>query len=850
MSDAALIPNAWRAQAEALAGWAMVRLVNRTDRCGRYFFDAESQRAKPFADPAKLENVRVGYLSNARLVQHFRATETRAVVGVYSYGADKFGKWTCIDIDNHDDGDPQANELYAVHVARKLAGLGLCSLLYESNGKGGFHLWVLFDGAVVASVLRALGNWLVADSGEWGFAKPPEVFPKSDGDTEWGNWVRLPGRHHTRDVWPRVWSGTEWVRGDTAVTHVLSLSGSDPELIPSAAAVHGIEVQSGGSAKTERPTGLVFAWEDFNKQATLDSIGAVLEKQGWTKGRSRTDGAVEFVRPGKRGRDGQGGNLLVVDGTPVFFCFTDAAPPLKPMTGYAPAALVAILEHNGDFKESNSKLYEAGFGTRVKKKPAPKPGQEGYTPNQTLTGDEGDGELVFGDVAGIVPEAVHYLVPGYVPRGMIGMIAGDGGHGKSMITLELASALSSGRCAFGLSYPKPIKGKTLLISCEDDWQRTILPRLAALGADRRNVLRVEGVRMKKDGKVKILDFHMGHYAQLERALVSNPDIMLIVIDPAGAYIGRAGVNENQDAELRSVLGPLSESANRTGATVLLIKHLNKSAGVSAVQRVGGGGAYVNAVRFSYMVAPDPDDHDKKLMLPLKTNVLKSGMTGLAYRMTDVPPAEGTALLLREWPDMRPGDAAALASQLFRPQWEGGTAVDANAISGARSNKAAQSRGVNECVSFLREFLDRWAWPEKEVEDASKKAGFSFSVYRQAKASMRTDDKNDPTRLSGLPIEAGGAWWLWIGSQYLRPEPRPTTLPARQSGQTGHPRQSGQSGNSTLSLKRESKEGEGGGSDNRYDQPIFQSDQSYQSFQGIPPTTQVDRLARDSGEGAI
>jgi len=789
MSEAArtLKLNPWHTRAEDLARWAMLRLVNRTDRCGRYSVNKETGRAKPYADPPEAEDAKVGYLNHARLAQHFRATETRAVVGSYSYGADKFGKWLCIDIDNHDDkGDPLANERYAVHVARRAAALGLCVLLYESNGRGGFHLWVLFDGAVAAALLRSLGNWLVRDFAAFGFEKIPEVFPKSDGATEWGNWVRLPGRHHTRDVWPRVWNGTEWVRDADAVEHVLALGGGPIEGIPTEAAVHGIEVQTGGGAKTERPDGLVFAWEDFNAKATVNDVVAVLVRNGWARGGTRADGAVDVVRPGKAAGDGQGGNVLSIDGRAVFYCFTDGAPPLKEMKGYAPAALVALLEHGGNFKESNAKLYERGFGTRVAKKKAdaaPKAGQAGYSP-PTTDGDTGESELVFASVGHIVPEAVHYLVPGYIPAGMMGIFAGEGGHGKSMTTLELAAALSVGRCAFGLNYPDKVKAKTLLISCEDDWARTIVPRLAALGADRNNILRVEGVRMKRAGKV--LDFHMGHFRELDRALQSDPEIKLIVIDPAGAYVGRSGVNENQDAELRSLLGPLSEAANRSGACVLLIKHLNKSAGASAVSRVGGSAGYVNAVRWAYMIAPDPDDADKKLMIPIKSNVLKSSTAGLAYRMRDVPVDEGVPLLLGAWPDMKPADAVALAKQLFRQSWEGHIDVNADTIAGIKRARqpAASKESVEECVEAIRTFLGEYAWPDKEMEKALKTLGFSFNVIKDAKAEMRRDP-DAPGRLSSSNAgQEGGCWWVWVGPKFPRPRDRPAQQAIRVSEESG------------------------------------------------------------------
>ena len=187
---------------------------------------------------------------------------------------------------------------------------------------------------------------------------------------------------------------------------------------------------------------------------------------------------------------------------------------------------------------------------------------------------------------------------------MMGLLAGEGGHGKSMTTLELAAGITTGRCVFGLTYPDPVKGKVLLVSCEDDWERTILPRLVALGADLERVLRVKKVRMKADGET--LDFHMGHYKELEALLTSDPEIRLTCIDPAGAYIGRAGVNENKDAELRTVLSPLSEMCNRTASTTILVKHLNKTAGATSVQRVSGSVGYVERGQIRLHDRPRPE----------------------------------------------------------------------------------------------------------------------------------------------------------------------------------------------------------------------------------------------------
>lgn len=371
------------------------------------------------------------------------------------------------------------------------------------------------------------------------------------------------------------------------------------------------------------------------------------------------------------------------------------------------------------------------------------------------------GEILVENLGRVKPKAVHYLVPDRIPAGMMGLLAGEGGHGKSVTTLHLAAIVTNGRCAFGLSYPNPTVGKVLLISCEDDWEATVVPRLAALGADLDRVLRIKGVKLKADGQT--LDFHLGHFRELERLLSADREIKLVVVDPAGAFIGRSGVNENKDAELRTILTPLSETANRTGATILLVKHLNKSAGASAVQRVSGSSGYINAVRFAYMFAPDPDEPERKLMLPIKANVLKSGTAGLAYRLQSMPSDEAREVLRTRWPDLEESNAEELSKQLLLQVWEGETDIGADSVF-AKRTETKEGSSPEECATFIRNYLGNYAHPERELQDAVLKASFPFRALKRAKAILRLADRNSPDRLSGKPRGEGGPWWLWIGPQ--------------------------------------------------------------------------------------
>jgi hypothetical protein len=69
--------------------------------------------------------------------------------------------------------------------------------------------------------------------------------------------------------------------------------------------------------------------------------------------------------------------------------------------------------------------------------------------------------------------------------------------------------------------------------------------------------------MKKDGKT--LEFHLGHYHELEKSPQERQGHSTRYDRPAGAYIGRSGVNEHKDAELRMILDPLGQIAKHTGS---------------------------------------------------------------------------------------------------------------------------------------------------------------------------------------------------------------------------------------------------------------------------------------------
>jgi hypothetical protein len=357
-------------------------------------------------------------------------------------------------------------------------------------------------------------------------------------------------------------------------------------------------------------------------------------------------------------------------------------------------------------------------------------------------------------LANIRPVPVRWLVPGYLPLGKLVLVAGDGGHGKSSFTLDLAASLSTGRSCFGLDYDPLLPSDILLVACEDDFADTVVPRLLSARADLGHVFRVDGIKTE-GGKTE--PFNLVYFQSMEAELRAHPNIRLVVIDPAGAYIGRSGVDDYNDSQLRSLLGPMAELAARTQVTILLVKHLVKGATAKAVHKVSGSAGYVNAVRAAFVVAPDGEDTDKKLFLPLKFN-LGPRPSGLAYRMRSLDTLEQATILDEYGQHLDQPDRDRLAQQLFRIAWEGTVNTTADAV---MADPARQERGpgkVDQAAEWLEQFLGRYAYPHAEIIAAGEAAGHTRDNLFRA----RRDKLNEKIKASNRG-QFGGQWYWGPGN---------------------------------------------------------------------------------------
>lgn len=307
-------------------------------------------------------------------------------------------------------------------------------------------------------------------------------------------------------------------------------------------------------------------------------------------------------------------------------------------------------------------------------------------------------------MADIAPEKVEWLWDGRIPRGKLTLLDGDPGLGKSTLVCELAACLSTGRLLPGQS--APVLVDVLLASAEDGAGDTIRPRLDAAGAD---VSRVHILRGGLEIARSLAALEDGAHAR---------NVRLIVLDPLMAYLGTR-TNSHNDQEVRQALAPLADMAERLGAAVLAIRHLNKQPGAQALYRGGGSIGIAAAARSVLLLAKDPENPSLRILASIKNNL---AVTPPALRLR----MEST------------GDSARIG-------WLGECEIDADSLTALPDPDKSPSR-VEVAEGFIRCALAQGSIASTELEDRALLAGISTASLRRARAKLSVASYRKDNRL--------------------------------------------------------------------------------------------------------
>ena len=317
----------------------------------------------------------------------------------------------------------------------------------------------------------------------------------------------------------------------------------------------------------------------------------------------------------------------------------------------------------------------------------------------------------------VEPAAVEWLWPLRIGLGRLTLISGDPSAGKSVMTLDLASRIST-----GVGWPDdPHRtfdpGGVVLMNVEDALNDTVVPRLKAAGADMTKIRAFEGIVINdpESGEEEDVQATLRDLKEINDEidiLQERCPVRALIVDPLSAFIGKT--DAHRDNEVRSILAPLAKLAEERHIAVICVLHLNKGGAEKAIYRSLGSIGFVGAARSAWLVTRDRQDPSRRLMLSVKNNNAPD-TDGLAYEIVgaglSTNPAEDLPVV--HWhadPVQMTADEALGRNQADTPQ-------------------------RSEAEEFLEAELSGGPVLYSEIEEARKAAGLSKRTVDRAKSDL-------------------------------------------------------------------------------------------------------------------
>lgn len=364
--------------------------------------------------------------------------------------------------------------------------------------------------------------------------------------------------------------------------------------------------------------------------------------------------------------------------------------------------------------------------------------------------DDADRTLLTIRASDVDMEPVEWLWPRWLPRGMVTLLAGEAGIGKSTLLCRIAAHVTQATEWPDKGSPPSEPGSVLYLSAEDPIKSVLTPRLMAAGADLKRVRLVKGVSSPETpdaDRPMNLEYDI---AALERHLKSRKGtgVSLVIIDPITSYLGRT--DSNSATEVRNILHRLSKLVEELRVACVLVTHQRKESSDTATQKILGSSAWVAVARMVWTVGTEKgEDADPTLVIIAKAKTNIAPMSGLlAYRVEECSVV-----------DRRTGDPI----ETTRVRWDkapDGLHAD-DLVRDGSAKKASQAE------KFLLEELPLdgegklWA----VLKERAQKRGLSEMTLRRARKSLpleqekRGDGKHYWKRVSRAEHQKG-----WEGAE--------------------------------------------------------------------------------------
>tara|TARA_R110002051_G_scaffold320520_5_gene406011 strand:- start:10725 stop:11711 length:987 start_codon:yes stop_codon:yes gene_type:complete len=301
----------------------------------------------------------------------------------------------------------------------------------------------------------------------------------------------------------------------------------------------------------------------------------------------------------------------------------------------------------------------------------------------------------FIDLSKITAREIDWLMEPLIPYGMITIMEGDPGVGKSYLAMHIASQVSVGGSLPGAK--KVRRGRVLYLSAEDDLAYTIRPRIDAMGGDPKRIrVQADYLSLDEDGLQELFD-------EVRRKPPS-----LIIMDPLFAYVP-SSQDMYRPNVIRSLLSQLRDIAEYADTAVVVVRHLTKAKRDKAIYQGGGSMDVIGAARSAFLVAEHPDDPEQKIVAHVKHNIAPRGKSWVYELVQEVP--EGVPIL----------------------KWMGPSQLTIDDLLG--SDGGDRETALDTAIDLLREQLKKGSKPVSEIEAQGERRNISKRTIDRARKEI-------------------------------------------------------------------------------------------------------------------
>jgi putative DNA primase/helicase len=350
--------------------------------------------------------------------------------------------------------------------------------------------------------------------------------------------------------------------------------------------------------------------------------------------------------------------------------------------------------------------------------------QPGKTPPPPNITDKPGPSLEIVRASTIEMAAYDWLWPDRFAVGKLGLIAGLPDEGKGQILCDMAARVTRGDkwpCNEGTAP----QGNVVLLTAEDDPADTVVPRLAAAGA---NLERIFIVKMVRDGDKRRMFSLVSDLELLRQTVIEAGNVKLLQVDPFSAYLGHGKIDSFRTTDVRSVLAPVVDFAMELKVAVVGILHFNKKTDVTnALLRISDSLAFGATARHVYGVVNDAENK-RKLFVRAKNNLAKAADNALAYCFSACEVGTDTKTKKPIW----------APHILWQDKYVDVTAAEA--MQAATETRSPVAR--DDAKKFLSEILAAGPVLKAEIEEAAEANGISERTLFRAKAELNITAKRD------------------------------------------------------------------------------------------------------------